>query len=403
MRITIRTIVLITELFILFFSVHWSVNHKGLLDFGSFIASGQAANKGLNPYGVYENTFRVIFNELGLDVQSPNLNPPVTVYLFQGIAEYDPYISRVVWYLASAIMFFAAISLLALTYRQLLSPLKFITVVSLAGLWHTLALGQIYAPLALAIAGSWLLLVKGSSVLPGLLLGAVVSIKPTLAIWPCLMLAAGHRNVSVSALLTSAAISAIPFLITGPGIYGAWIEATRAYTGLMIPGNGSLPAFTARAGVPWAGVIASGVLVALLMAWAIRRRPSAQSCWRLGLLAALLIGPISWGGYMTFLFPILLERRWTLLVVVCAALLIVPVWLMIPLAALSPAHNIVLGSLNMFAMLLLFAQLVREDVLRSSQSSAAFRSDESPSVRKHPLDETLKGPDPSTSVYKSDA
>jgi hypothetical protein len=78
---------------LIFQGVRWSLRpDKGLLDFGSFIASGDAANKGLNPYGVYDLTFRVG------TVPAPNLNPPISVYPFQFAAHFDPSAAYHVWY-----------------------------------------------------------------------------------------------------------------------------------------------------------------------------------------------------------------------------------------------------------------------------------------------------------------
>jgi|GEM_PF-2326455 hypothetical protein len=56
-----------------------------LHDFGSFVASGRAARSGSNPYGVHELTYRTP------DGPAVNLNPPISVLLFQVLAPLDPF------------------------------------------------------------------------------------------------------------------------------------------------------------------------------------------------------------------------------------------------------------------------------------------------------------------------
>ena len=54
-----------------------------LKDFGSFMASGRASAAGLDPHGVYSLTYHVRVPLAGLEVDCPNLNPPISVLIFE--------------------------------------------------------------------------------------------------------------------------------------------------------------------------------------------------------------------------------------------------------------------------------------------------------------------------------
>ena len=107
-----------------------------------------------------------------------------------------------------ALSFFAGtLALFALTLELLLrrypdkrDPLFILAVCSMAGVWHTLGYLQLYAPLILAVAAAWLLMRRGNLLLAGIAIGLMVAIKPNFALWPVLMLAAGHPRVGLSAL-----------------------------------------------------------------------------------------------------------------------------------------------------------------------------------------------------------
>jgi hypothetical protein len=76
------------------------------------------------------------------------------------------------------------------------------------------------------------------------------------------------------------------------------------------------------------------------------------------LVGALLMGPISWPGYMTMLLPTLLDVPWTTRIAVAAAILAVPVWVTTAAATQSPVHNAVFGAANGLALLLILSDLL---------------------------------------------
>lgn len=330
-----------------------------LKDFGSFIAAGQAARQGLNPYaGDYPLVFRPYHPALGSEIVSPNLNPPLSLLVFEPLALFDPVVAFGVWYGLSLLLYLLALLLLARAYPGQTTPLRIAWALSLAGLWHTLELGQIYLPLLLATIGAVLLLRRDRPLLAGLLIGLVVAIKPNLAVWPVLLLAAGFWRAGMAGLGAAGLLSLLPLLRYPPAIYSQWFEAGAGYTGRILPINSSLPGLAERLGLPWLGIILSLALLIGLAVWAWRYRPSSVSVSGLALLAALLAAPIAWIGYTPLLLPVFFRRNWGWSERIVAVMLAMP-YAATPLASWAPPFVEKLGW-YIWALLLLLVVLVRE-------------------------------------------
>ncbi|MFU0504422.1 glycosyltransferase family 87 protein [Pseudaminobacter sp. NGMCC 1.201702] len=301
------------------------VSAHALWDFGAFIASGRAAAQGLDPYGIYPPlTPHVVVP--GFETWNPNLNPPISALLFQLFDIAEPRTSLWVWLGISIACYTAAVVLLVQRYtRGMEAILVGIWAFGLAGFLDALYLGQIYLPFVLAAVGAWLLLERGENFWSGILIGLLVAMKPNFLVWPTLLFLSGHRVSPLISFVTAAAISAVPLAVFGPDIYWRWLtivasDGERAY----FLTNASFAGLAARIGMPAAGVVLSGLLLAGLAAWAYWRRPTVIRASSFGLLAAVLASPLGWIHYTLFLLPVLL-RYWrrspTWLV---AALLIIP-------------------------------------------------------------------------------
>ncbi|MGE0058096.1 MAG: glycosyltransferase family 87 protein [Dehalococcoidia bacterium] len=328
-----------------------------LRDYGSFIAAGRASSDGDNPYGVYEDTYRTTFQ--GEDIDLPNLNPPVSVYAFEALAKVNPGLGKGAVVALSIGLYAGVIALLARRYPDKRAPLVILWAVSLAGFWHTLELGQVYIPLLAAFTGAWLLLDR-RPVLAGLLLGLTIALKPNFALLPVLLLASGERRSSLSALGSAAAISALPLLVDGTTIYRQWLDASRAFTGLEMPGNSALVAIFARAGLDAVGYVASAVLVAALLVYARRANRTREQLMTAGVLGALLLGPITWSGYTLFALPVLMARRWGTWERTAAVLLAVPVPVVLILMPLNTITSVVIGPLYGWGLLILLGLVARD-------------------------------------------
>jgi hypothetical protein len=296
-------------------------------DYGSFFASGRAANRGANPFGVYPGTYS--FELQGRRVFAPNLNPPILVYPLSWLARLPSRDVLTAWSVVSLLLAGACmVALYARGPKGAAGVRLAVWGCSLAALWQSVHFGQIY-PLLLALTVvTWIMLLDGDSWMAGLPLGLLVAIKPNFVLWPLLLLFWPSRRAGASAVAVAALLSAIPLLISGAIVYREWLQSVRGHTNLIPSlGNSSLYAVAVRLQVPWIGLVASALIVAVTLAAVTYLRPSVQLVSTLGILVALLIGPISWLGYTLLLLPAL-WTRWSPEVCVAASLLVVPFWLL---------------------------------------------------------------------------
>ena len=341
--------------------VEWSriAPPHGLWDFGAFLASGRAAAEGLNPYGIYPPlTPHVVFP--GFEAWNPNLNPPISALLFQLFDLAPPEVSFRIWSWVSIGLYAATIALLVHRYAR--GPEAVVLIAwagALAGFWDTLYLGQIYIPLVLAAVGAWLLLERGEHVWAGMLIGLVIAIKPNFLVWPVMLFLAGHRKSSLVSVGTAAVISIIPVLFFGVEIYRQWAELVvsdgeRA----MFLTNASLSGFTARAGIPYLGLVLSGAMLLALAGWALWKQPSVMQASSFALVAAVLASPLGWIHYTLFLLPVIVShwRFWPMWLV--AAMLCIPVPMIINQFGAPASVQLTTGSAYGWALVLCLVTLV---------------------------------------------
>jgi hypothetical protein len=293
-----------------------------LNDYGSFWASGKAANEGLNPYAVYPETFRSRYS----GTVHPNLNPPVSLLLFAPLARLDPHTMLVpLWW--GGLLVYAGIVVMTLRrHRQPNGLLLGAWALALPALWDGLRLGQVYVLLFAAAALVWYLLEKERPLLAAVVIGCLAAFKPNLLLWPALLFVAGHRRMALVAFLSFAVVSALPLLFFGPEVYVHWLELLRGdvadRSGFFA--NATVVAIGVRAGSHLLG----GILALLVLAWAVllvRRRPlSAIQASALGIGVAILASPVAWMHYLLMLLPALLSQRWTPAMIAGASVLIVP-------------------------------------------------------------------------------
>ena len=333
-----------------------------LWDFGSFMGAGRAAAEGLDPYGIYPGlTFRV---ELpGFESWNQNLNPPVSLLLFQPLSYLDPAEAFRLWWAVTAVAYAALVSLLVRRYRPEAPLVPALAAWAAAGFWDTLVLGQIYVPLALAAAGAWLLLERGRLLAAGLLIGVVVAVKPNFLVWPGLLLLAGYPRVAFAAAGCAAVLSLAPAALYGPGVYRLWLDVLSqdAQRGVFLT-NTSLPGLFLRFGYGTAGLAASLVLLAGLAFWARRYRPDPLRASALGLLGALLASPLAWIHYTLLLLPLFFRPPLTPALAVAACLLVIPVPVLLDRFMSAPGwQQATIGSVYAWALLLLMADQWRQD------------------------------------------
>lgn len=328
-----------------------------LMDFGSFIAAGRAAAEGLNPYAVYPLTLHVVLP--GFESWNPNLNPPASVLLFEGLARFDPHRAFALWWLGSMVCYIVAVRVLIGPITRLETLERTGWALALAGFWDTLVLGQIYLPLVLAGAFAWRLILRRRGEVAGLLIGVVAAFKPNFLVWPLLLFFSGHPRPALAAFATAALVSAAPLLVYGTEIYRQWLTLLVGDSGrAWFLTNVSLGGLTARAGLPWVGALLGAILLAAAAGWAIRYRPSGEAVSGVALVVGLLASPIAWIHYTLFLLPLFARRSWTPPLWIAAALLAVPVRAIIPLLHSPQWVRISIGSIYTWAVIMVLVSLV---------------------------------------------
>ena len=350
---------------------------RGLLDFGSFIAAGREAAAGGNPYRADSPlVYTVESSDTGQRLPSPNLNPPVSVLFFWGLAQVEPLRAVSGWRWISALFFAGGIIALGWWYQRFTTPVRIVWAVCLAGIWNTLALGQIYAPLFLATIGAWLLMEKGRSLLAGILLGFLIAIKPNFLLWLLLLAVAGQTRTVLSAAGTGMVLSLLPISVLGAQVYRQWLDALQDYPalGLTIAGNSSLQSLAARLGVEQLGIVLSLTLAGAVLVYMYRRRTSLDlhAINSVGIISSILISPFSWPGYTVLTLPILLARpRWNWLEKAAAACLVFPYLLILYFFRDSAFHSILFGWLYGWGLLLLLAGTMLEPRSHQPEPSSA--------------------------------
>jgi len=342
-----------------------------LLDFGSFVASGRAAAQSQDAYGIHPLTFHVVLP--GFESFNPNLNPPISVLVFQLFDIVDPHTGFRIWWAVSLLCYAATVALLVRRYGRSEKLLLTAWAFALAGFWDTLVLGQIYLPLVLMAAIAWLSLERGRWRTASLLIGLVIAFKPNFLVWPAVLFLAGHGRTAVGSFAAAALISLLPMPIYGAELYARWIELVLSDSGrAAFLTNVSMIGLTARMERPWLGSVLGLLLLAGVAVWAWRRRPPAVPASELALVAALLASPLAWVHYTLFLMPVILRNRRSAPMCLAAVMLTVPVWTVLRLLTASPWAIVTVGSLYAWAtVLVLVALLAREGDPAASPAEAA--------------------------------
>jgi hypothetical protein len=288
--------------------------------FGSFWASGWAADHGLNPFATYRLTAPSALPGL-FDV---NLSPPALLPYFALLSRVDPLSAAHAWILLQAGLFVAGTSILIAEARAPLRPWYVLWMLLAAEIHDGIWLGQDYAELYLLAILGWVCLQEGRDVTAGLLIGALVAAKPNLGLWPVFLLLIGNYRPALVAMACALGLSLVPGAIYGPSVYSEWIAAVASDRHFLFPTHASLPGFAARLGVPHLGSILSVALIAgaSFLVW--RVRPSVPRAGAIALAVGLLASPLSWADYMIFLLPAFADGLWGKLRVPAALLLTVP-------------------------------------------------------------------------------
>jgi hypothetical protein len=304
--------------------LHGGLEPSAFRDFGSLWASGAAANQGLDPYGAYPLTAR-IRTPVG-EWAAINLNPPVSVLLFQAIALVDPALVLRALQVSSILLYVGLALFLTGASPTQEQWLRVLLLLLWHPLWSTLNQGQLYVWLLVLVTVA-VLRIRQQPVLAGICIGLLVALKPPYVLWPLLLLAAHQVRPSLIALLTAALVSALPMALGHSDWYGQWLDATHSSSGgWALADNLSALSLLARLGVPTTlSVVVVGLALVALVALVWRRQLGARDVSAIALVAVMLASPVSWIGYGVLLAPVFLLRAyWPEPLLIAALLFAIP-------------------------------------------------------------------------------
>ena len=343
-----------------------------LLDFGSFLASGNAIRNGNNPYASDQPR---VFNPGAEQVlPSPNLNPPISVILFEPLTNHDPLEAVWGWRISTVVQFAVAIYILGKVYSSYITPLRILWAFSLTGFWTTLALGQIYASILILLSCAWVLMEKGKPIPAGIALGVVIAIKPNFVFWALLLGIARQFQIFLSSAVTAVGLSLLPIPIFGIRLYKQWLAALSEYPsiGLQIAGNSSLQSLSARFGLPSLGVVVAIIFAGAIIYLVHRNRNSMQDITSLGIVGSVLLSPFAWSGYTMLCLPIFFSRpQWKWPIAISAFILVFPYILVMYYFNASFFHSILFGWLYGWGLIILFIEILLE-LSRKMQSTKDY-------------------------------
>jgi len=318
----------------------------GISDWVSFVVSGRAFERGLDPYAVPPSVARSLGRDIPRNYDRPNLNPPPTLLLFGPLSRAPArttfHAVRVLGMLALALALYAS--------RAFHNPIGLLVaawVLVQPGTQTTLILGQIYGLLSLLLLAAWCLAERRHEGLAGAAIGALCTIKPNFLLLAAVLLFAQQWRIALAALATFAvANGAVLATAGGPSLYIAWFHAAAAQSSQWLIPGASLNTMLFAVGRPelfWPLGVALAA-AAFVVCW-VRKPPLGEAAW-LGTALSTFVTPVGWVGYNLFLLPFVAPRA-SRPVVVCALLCFVPLWV----DGFTPAQRVLLYSLGMLAML----------------------------------------------------
>lgn len=364
-RVLTHIVTLIVLILVLVFN--WTFTKPTLhqlFDFGSFLASGQAAIRGGNPYMLNAPlVYRINSQRSGQTLVSPNLNPPVALVFFTALSRLDPMKAVSLWRGITVILFCAGLALLCISHPEATNLLRVVWALTIASLWTTIALGQLYAFLLIFVASAWVLAEKRYDKLAGVAIGIVIAIKPNFCFWLVLLSIAGYWSIAISAVITTLTFSVLPLVIWGPEVYRQWLTALANYPslGLLIAGNSSFSSLAARVEVPLLGVAISLLFVGVSFYFMRSKAKTLHRIHEFGIVGSILLSPWSWVGYTMLTLPIFFSRaQWNWYFVISAGLLAFPYLLILNFFQQSVLHSVVFGWLYGWGLVFLLAGLAKE-------------------------------------------
>jgi hypothetical protein len=303
--------------------IHLLLPRSVLMIYGSFWASGHAANLGLNPYALQPLTY--VPTHFPAHVAEVNMNPPALLPLFQLFALFDPKWGSIAWIGVSSALFIVPALALIKHNAPHIQARQVAWLFLAPEFYTTVALGQIYTLLFALGVFAWIALDQRREVVAGVLIGVLVAMKPPFGVWPALLLLSRSYRAAGVAFGVAAVLSIAPAFLYGPDIFGKWLAAVASDNHVLVfPQEVSLNGFFRRLGLGHAGSILAGLLLlgTSYLVW--KRKPDAMTASAVAIPVSLLCSPLAWIDYLLVAAPAFLARPWDLRMTLIALLLLVP-------------------------------------------------------------------------------
>jgi hypothetical protein len=286
------------------------------------------------------------------------MNPPISLLVFQQISWVDPNALAIIWYVLSIVMLGIALFILFRVYQRTATVPILTWIFALGGVWDTLYQGQIYPPLLLAQAGA-IAIMNRHPVIAGLFTGFIVAVKPNFALWPLAMFLIGRRAFGLSAFFSAIALSVLPALVYGPGVYLSWLHGANNIGLISYPSNASLWRVAFGHNQPALLFVFFLLIILLLVIWVYRSHPDERRLGEATTIVCILLSPIAWPAYAIFALPSFINGRFDWKRITAALLLLNP--------ADTPWMSIN-GLICTLALLILLWSVITEPVAITSES-----------------------------------
>lgn len=331
----------------------WSLPDGRLLDFGSFWASGEAAVLGLNPYGVYEHTFKI--HTPTFDLENPNLNPPASLLFFGPISYVNPYLGFFLIWASSFLVYFFSIIFLYKNYEKSLNLWTLFWALSLPAFWDTLHLGQIYAWLALLSISGWILIEKNKDFFAAICVGILIAFKPNFLVWPVLYFLVGRKTFSLLSITIAASLQLISGYIYGFEVFDQWVQLVISDTDRRsFPTNLSFAGFFQRLNLNNFFVLTAPILALIFSALVVLKyKPKSNYVSGIALIIGILASPLGWIHYMLIAVPVFFVLRRSFILDIAMLLILIPPTFIISLDAENFLTKATIGSSYSWSALIL--------------------------------------------------
>ncbi|MGI5914902.1 MAG: glycosyltransferase family 87 protein [Anaerolineae bacterium] len=232
------------------------------------------------------------------------------------------------WRIGTIILYIDIIKLTTFSYSKPITFHRLLWYSAFIDLWTTLRQDQIYVLLAAMITGAYRLIDRRHFIAGGLLIDIVVALKPNLAVWPAMLLLAGHWRVVLPAIASCLTLHGVAVARYGIDSYAQWLDLVRLRPFADTAGNSSVSAFLLRLNVsPDLATIGAALILLGVALWTWRCKPEFLHLSLVALVAAQLASPVSWPGMTVLLLPFLPLLPWffhTLTGIIVAGMLATP-------------------------------------------------------------------------------